>query len=180
MGASGSGKDYLANYLVQNHAFTRFSFSDQLKVLAHTIYPWLDIDYPPIKKEESLNITTSTGETICHSPREIWLHLDNLRKVENLIFIRMLELEVKQFFKGGTFSENNVIITDIRSEEEFKWCRNNDFKIMYISPSKQVYKQYDIDKHINEKKNEVDFSYTNNFNGTDDFGKFYKEHIKNE
>jgi len=108
------------------------------------------------------------------------LQLNDLRKIENLIFIRMLEYEICQFFENRSFPENNAIITDIRSNEEFKWCKDNDFKIMHISPSKQVYKKYDIDKHINENKNEADFSYTNNFNGTDDFGKFYKEHIKNE
>ena len=91
MGISGSGKDYLAQHLIDNFNFTRFSFSDQLKKLAHTIYPWLQIDYPPIEKEEALNITVSTGELILSSPREVWLQLNNLRKVENLIFIRMLE-----------------------------------------------------------------------------------------
>jgi len=71
MGASGSGKDYLANHLVQHYNFTRFSFSDQLKKLAHSIYPWLNIDYPPIQKEENLNIITRTGEIISHYPRDI-------------------------------------------------------------------------------------------------------------
>lgn len=39
MGRSGSGKDFLANYLISNHDFIRLSFSDQLKKLANYIYP---------------------------------------------------------------------------------------------------------------------------------------------
>lgn len=31
MGISGSGKDFLANYLISNYEFVRLSFSDQLK-----------------------------------------------------------------------------------------------------------------------------------------------------
>lgn len=42
MGVSGSGKDYLSNYLINNYDFIRLSFSDQLKKLAHHIYPWLE------------------------------------------------------------------------------------------------------------------------------------------
>lgn len=30
MGISGSEKDFLANYLIYKHGFTRLSFSDQL------------------------------------------------------------------------------------------------------------------------------------------------------
>ena len=179
MGVSGSGKDYLAKHLLQNYNFARFSFSDQLKQLAHAIYPWLDVDYPPIKKEEKLDIKTCTGEIISHSPREIWLQLNDLRKVENRIFIRMVEYEIAQYQENVTSQLNNIVITDIRSNEEFKWCKENSFKILYIYPNKKIYEGYDIDKHIDENKNDVDFVFTNNFNGIDDFGAFYDEHIKN-
>lgn len=47
MGISGSGKDFLANYLISNYGFIRLSFSDQLKKLANYIYPWMEKDYPP-------------------------------------------------------------------------------------------------------------------------------------
>ncbi|NQY88652.1 MAG: adenylate kinase [Colwellia sp.] len=177
-GKSGSGKDYLATHLIDNYSFTRFSFSDQLKKLAHTIYPWLDLDYPPIKKEEKLNVRTSAGEMISHSPRDIWLRLNDLRKTENLIFIRMLDCEISQYQKKSILKNSNIIITDIRSNEEFKWCKENLFKILHICPSKQIYDEYDIDRHIDKNKDYADFTFKNNFNGTDDFDIFYNEHIK--
>ena len=172
-GKSGSGKDYLATHLIENYNFSRFSFSDQLKKLAHSIYPWLELDYPPIEKEEKLNIRISTGEVISHSPRDIWLKLNDLRKIENLIFIRMLDDEITQQQKN-----NNIIITDIRSNEEFKWCKENSFKILYIHPSKKIYDEYDIDKHIDKNRDYADFIFKNEFNGIDDFDIFYNENIK--
>ena len=177
MGISGSGKDYLAQHLIDNFNFTRFSFSDQLKKLAHTIYPWLQIDYPPIKKEKVLNITVSTGELILASPREIWIQLNGLREVENLIFIRMLEEELQCYFKKNELAQH-VIITDIRSNEEFKWCKDNSFKIIYIRPSDRLYQQYDIDKYIEDNKERADYTFKNDFNGISAFNRFCEEHIK--
>ncbi|WP_230486530.1 hypothetical protein [Morganella morganii] len=59
MGISGSGKDFLANYLISNYEFFRLSFSDQLKKLATYIYPWMEKDYSPEKK----NVTTQYNFT---------------------------------------------------------------------------------------------------------------------
>ncbi|HDU8432078.1 TPA: adenylate kinase, partial [Morganella morganii] len=75
-------------------------------------------DYSPEKKTLPLNITLPTGDFINHSPRDIWLSLDNLRKIEEKIFIRMLseELEILEKTEG---MNKNIIITDIRSNEEF-------------------------------------------------------------
>ncbi|EEJ1386094.1 AAA family ATPase, partial [Salmonella enterica subsp. arizonae] len=95
MGVSGSGKDFLANYLISDHGFIRLSFSDQLKKLANYIYPWMKKDYAPEEKMLPLNVSLPTGELICHSPRDIWLSLNSLRGIEEKIFIRMLSEELK-------------------------------------------------------------------------------------
>ncbi|MCR9758528.1 adenylate kinase, partial [Vibrio parahaemolyticus] len=101
MGISGSGKDFLASYLISNHNFIRLSFSDQLKRLANHIYPWMKKDYAPEEKTIPINITLSTGESINHSPRDIWISLNKLRKIEDKIFIRMLSEELKALEKNG-------------------------------------------------------------------------------
>ncbi|MDE9455958.1 hypothetical protein [Xenorhabdus bovienii] len=105
MGVSGSGKDFLSDYLILNHNFIRLSFSDQLKKLANYIYPWMKKDYPPERKMSPLNITLPTGESIHHSPIDIWLNLNNLRNVEEKIFIRMLSEEIKFLEENGKFKK---------------------------------------------------------------------------
>lgn len=42
----------------------------------------MEKDYPPENKMLPLNITLPTGDFISHSPRDIWLSLDSLRKIE--------------------------------------------------------------------------------------------------
>lgn len=183
MGISGAGKDYLADFLIYSHNFQRFSFSDQLKKLANIIYPWMNADYPPIEKENNLNVILSTGETIVKSPREIWLHLNFLRDIENLIFIRMLENELIEFDlnkKVQSNDKNRLLISDVRTDEELAWCRKNGFKILYIHPIKKVYQEYDFDKQIKKNKIHADFIFENAFNGIDEFNQFYIEKIDNE
>ncbi|WP_230857593.1 hypothetical protein [Pectobacterium versatile] len=86
-----------------------------------------------------LNITLPTGDFISHSPRDIWLSLDSLRKIEEKIFIRMLSEELKILEKNGGMNKN-IIITDIRSNEEFAWCKNNQFTIVHIERENNNYK----------------------------------------
>ncbi|WP_145509127.1 AAA family ATPase [Yersinia alsatica] len=170
MGVSGSGKDFLANYLISNHGFIRLSFSDQLKKLANHIYPWMEKDYAPEEKTLPLNITLPTNELICHSPREIWLSLDKLRDIEEKIFIRMLSEELNHL---ETERNKNIIITDIRSDEEFTWCKNNQFTIIHIERKNNSYEKYDIDKHVIENKTKSNYQFNNDKNGIDSFKIFF-------
>jgi dephospho-CoA kinase len=175
MGVSGAGKDYLASYLTKNHGFARFSFSDQLKRLAQLIYPWLELDYPPIIKEKALDIQLSTGERITKSPREIWLHLNALRDIEQNIFIRMLSDEIKD-----AQSQNQTIhflISDIRSTDEFHWCKSNNFMVIYIKREKQIYQDYEIDAQISKNMALADFTFINQFDGVKAFEAFYQTNI---
>lgn len=175
MGISGSGKDYLGSLLVENYGYKRFSFSDQLKSLARKIYPWLDQDYPPLVKENPLHIRTSTGEIIQKSPREIWLHLNFLREIENKIFIRMLEECLGDHER--LHPDKRVMISDIRSRDELNWCKSNGFVVVYIYPQKRVYKDYEIDRQIIENKDLADFEFENSFNGHYEFDNFLKEKV---
>ena len=175
MGKSGAGKDFLADYLIEQHNFVRFSFSDQLKKLAKIIYPWLQCDYPAIVKEEKLNIKLSTGEVIDKSPREIWLHLNTLRDIEKHLFIRMLDEDIAKTISVGGVKD--ILISDIRSTDELSWCQQNNFKIVYLQSTKQVYQHYDIDAQIIDNKDKADVVFVNKHNGINDFKDFYKRYL---
>lgn len=179
MGASGSGKDYLASYLITNHRYTRLSFSDQLKKLAILVYPWLEPDYPPEKKSIPLNKVLSTGEMIKATPRDVWINLNSLRKIESKIFIRMLSEEVKELCEKDCYCEN-VIITDIRSTDELIWCKDNGFIIIYIERKNNSYEIYDIDKYVLENKSKADYEFKNNYTGISEFKSFFERVMHSE
>ncbi|MCM0892575.1 hypothetical protein KTC61_00390 [Klebsiella pneumoniae] len=119
----------------------------------------MEKDYPPENKMLPLNITLPTGDFISHSPRDIWLSLDSLRKIEEKIFIRMLSEELKILEKNGG-TNKNIIITDIRSNEEFAWCKNNQFTIVHIERENNNYKKYEIDKYVTENKTKSEYHLT--------------------
>ncbi|WP_038908378.1 hypothetical protein [Dickeya oryzae] len=179
MGISGSGKDFLANYLISNHEFIRLSFSDQLKKLANYIYPWMKKDYTPDEKMSPLNLTLPTGDLIFHSPRDIWLSLDKLREIEEKIFIRMLSEELKLLEDSGK-SNKNILITDIRSNEEFAWCKDNQFIIVHIERKNNNYKKYEIDKYVDENKLKSDYHFDNSTTGLDSFKIFFEKVLFSE
>lgn len=164
-GIAGSGKDFLVNHLIKQ-GYTRVSFSDQLKKLATVIYPWLKKDYPPFEKEQPLNIILPSGEKITKTPREIWLHLNKLRDIEDGIFLRMLEAEL------NLLSVPNIVISDIRPKLEWDWCRKNGFTTIYIEPLKEIYKPNDFDKQVLVYKEQSDYIFENDFNGIEKFKKF--------
>lgn len=165
-GISGSGKDYLVSYLVNELGYTRVSFSDQLKEIAHIIFPWFEKDYPPMIKEQPLNITTQTGEFIEFTPRQIWLKLNSLREIENFIFIRMLEDKIK------SMDTNKIVISDIRPQIEWDWCRKMGFKTIYIEPLKNIYEPNDFDNQVLGYKEQADYVFENDFTGLNKFKKF--------
>lgn len=179
MGASGSGKDYLAEYLISNHRYIRLSFSDQLKKLANYIYPWLDIDYPPESKTVPLNKKLSTGEIINATPRDVWLNLNNLRNIEDRIFIRMLSEDISNLCESKTYG-NNVIITDIRSTAELLWCKENGFTVVYIERKANNYEKYEIDKCIIENKLIADYEFKNDDVGVSKFKSFFERIMESE
>ena len=169
-GITGAGKDFLVQHLVQNYGFKRYSFSDQLKKLQNMTFPWLELDYQPIIKEQPLNIQLKY-EKIESSPRDVWLFMNKLRDIENYIFIRMLEDEI------NSKNEQNIVISDIRPEIEYNWCKENGYKIIFIEPKEFIYGNDEFGPEVQKHRENADYIFTNNFNGIDEFDIFIKELI---
>jgi dephospho-CoA kinase len=152
-GVSGAGKDHMVSLLVQS-GFVRYSFSDQLKEVACSIFPWLEKDYPPIVKEQPLSISTKFEE-ITMSPREIWLTINKLREIEDSIFVRMLDDKISK--QNGDF-----VISDVRSDFEYEYCKQEGYTIIFVEPSKRIYKESGMDSLVQTRKNEC-IVFENNF-----------------
>ena len=163
IGISGSGKDYLVSYMTDKMGFTRVSFSDQLKKIAKFAFPWMDLDYPPIAKEQPLTIQTSIGEHINLTPRQIWLTVNNLRSVEDGLFVRMLHDEVSGM-------SGNIVISDVRTSPEYDYCKANGFKFIRITPAKLIYEPNEFD--LQQQSMISDYEFVNNFNGVEEFRSF--------
>jgi|SaaInl8_200m_RNA_FD_contig_81_619839_length_10764_multi_4_in_0_out_0_12 hypothetical protein len=168
-GIAGAGKDFLVDHLTKDLDYTRVSFSDQLKILAKLIYPWMEQDYPATVKETPLNITLPNGEFISKTPREIWLNLNKLREVEDGIFVRMLVEEL------SGLKNRDIVVSDIRPQLEWDFCLDRKFTTIYIEPAKIIYEPNDFDKQVLTYKDQADYVFVNNFDGLDEWKEFIKE-----
>jgi len=157
-GISGAGKDYLGKVLLDEMEFERISFSDELKSIASRIYPWLEFDYEPSVKNKPLNITTNFGIKIEKSPRDIWLALDFLRTIDPFVFIYGVDNRIEMYEK-----ERNILITDIRTQQEFDFCKSKGFTTIFIQPTKEIYKKYSFDYFSRSSKENCDFIFENTF-----------------
>lgn len=157
-GEAGSGKDYIVEHLIKDYGYMRVSFSDQLKKLAHTIYPWMKKDYSPQEKEQPLNIEVN-GELITMTPRQIWLHLNKLRDVEDGLFVRMLQDEM------NLLNVENIVISDIRTQNELDWCIRNGFTTVYVHNEQSAHPQNDFDDFARSLRGKTDYFLDNPMNG---------------
>lgn len=173
-GIAGAGKDYFVKVLEKKYNFHRFAFADGTKEVCSSIFNWLEKDYPPEVKENKLTVTTEY-ETLTFKPRDVWIDVSAvLRKYENYIFIRKLREKLNMV------NINNIVISDLRTKEEFEFLRNEGFTIINIEPSVIKYEPNNYDEQIKEFKAKVDYNFINNFNGEDEFIEFFETILKDK
>jgi len=167
IGQSGVGKDYIVDVMAKRYGFHRVSFSDQLKKLAVKIYPWMKKDYPASEKELPLNLQVGK-DFITKSPREIWLSLNRLRDVEDHLFVRMLEEEM------ALLRVPNIVISDIRTENEFEWCKSNGFTIVAVMNENAVHPENKFDDFVRWviSSGKYDYEFNNSKKGDSEIIKF--------
>lgn len=160
-GRHGSGKDYLADYLLYNN-FTRVSFSDQLKLIADKVYPW-GAPHCGVLPEEKEFPVQSTQNVNGLTYRELWKSLDVLRQFDPKVFARGAERDIKRL------ENQNIVITDIRKQIEYDLCVEQGFTIIKICNI--------IDPSSDESEDIIDtfgydFTFDNEKDGLESFVKF--------
>jgi dephospho-CoA kinase len=111
-----SGKDTVGNHLYIKYGFSQVAFGDALKKNAHATFPWVS--------EFS-------------KPRALYQQFGQLmRQIESDVWIKHAERAVKGAidFNVHTGSEKiGIIISDLRQQNEYDWCRQNGFTIIRVT-----------------------------------------------
>lgn len=193
-GNKGVGKDVIANILVKDFKYVKISLADPLKHLSAEVFdvPVEDF-YDEVKKETKfthpiilnekhlglmLNVIENKWEfpvseaskekllarigTEFTSPRTILqlLGTEIIRgSIDNEIFLKLADKRIENLA--------DVVIADVRFEEEREWARSKDALMCYINRPK-----VNTDTHISENNlgNESDYQVVfNNISGLNEF-----------
>jgi hypothetical protein len=136
-GRKGSGKDVCAKILADHFNFEVFSFSDQLKRIAHQHFPWLHEDYPQELKEKKIWVSPYDGKE--WSPRDVWTALNVLVQIDPDILVNGLHMHrMRKMFALCDDTLMRHCIKDLRphNPDELAYCIAQDFMIIYIENGK--------------------------------------------
>jgi hypothetical protein len=136
-GRKGSGKDNCAKILADHFGFDVFSFSDQLKHIAHQHFPWLHKDYPQELKEKAIWESPYDGRE--WSPRDIWTAMNVLVEIDPDILVNKLHIErMRSLFALCDDTLMRHCIKDLRPHNpmELSYCEAQQFVIIYINNAK--------------------------------------------
>ena len=139
-GIMGCGKTSIANYLVENHNFKKFSFADDLKLYAAEIFDM---------KVKDRKLLQEFGTKMKEIDKDIW--------------IKRLNYKIKNI-------SDNIVIDDLRYPNEELYLKSNGFKILKLDIDTELQNNRlkntyinDFDKHI-ECKNHDSEMHTQTFN----------------
>src|SRR5690606_5142088 len=114
-GKMRSGKDTLADYLVENYGFTKFAFGDALKRYVHEIF-----DVNPNEK-----------------PRDIYQRFGQYcRSIDGGVWVRKCFQSIAENDRGNRVFR--PIITDIRQPNEYARCRAEGLVISRVKADDRV------------------------------------------
>ncbi len=163
-GIAGSGKDFLVSHVV-SMGYKRKAFADVVKEISSELYPWMAADYPAFEKEKIIEESPFKV-----TPREVWLSMNSLKTVDPDIFLN-------KFIKNYNSCDDDIVISDVRTPNEFQWCTDNGFELIFVEPIKQIYEPNDYDGYIPSFRDRCGHIFVNNFNGIDEFEKFYNDKL---
>jgi dephospho-CoA kinase len=160
-GKKRSGKDTIANYLVEKHDFKRFAFGDAVKEVSRHLFGLSDEQLYGNNKEV---IDKDLGV----SPREIFQKLGtefgreyihelfpDLRVSRGTLWTYHFE----KFVKDN--KEKNIVISDVRFKNEINVIRKYGGKIYFIDSTYAKKGDLHISEEINSDKYEYDGIITN-------------------
>jgi hypothetical protein len=165
IGLKRSGKDTLANYLIQNYNFEKISAADPIKDISRILFPHWDESIIETNKKDEVEPITGI------IPRELfkWIGTDIFQysiydKFPQLkeyipprnIWVNIMEQKYKEITKKG----KNVIVPDIRFVHEAEFIVRNQGKLIYLDKF-NINKTDKLDYDLNELIFNNDYLYSN-------------------
>lgn len=169
VGSAGSGKDTLANYLINQYNFQKYSFASSLKDAIASIFNW-DRNLLEGDTEISRKFRETKDDFWKISPREAMqtIGTDLFRNhFDPDIWVKSLILKIKD--------QKNIVISDCRFENEVKALKNIGAIIIKIERDDNIKKDIHISESLNISENLIDFKIQNK-NSKEDFFKNF-EHL---
>lgn len=119
-GKMRTGKDTVAEIIVNNHSSDGavYAFGDELKQLAHEIFPYV----PRVPK-----------------PRDLYQFMNVMRNYDEDVWVNHMDRRINSDMRA--FLLDTIVITDVRQQNEYEWCRKNGFTIVRVESSDNVRKE---------------------------------------
>jgi hypothetical protein len=173
MGEYASGKDYLCQHLVDKYNAQRLSFSDEVRRLTQTIFPWMPFDFDPaVKDKPFIHPSNPHGLT----PRDIWLLVGKVRDVNPKHFVEQFaRFNYENLIEAYEKPDRLYIITDFRTADEWDFIQKYQIPVIKIEREDRTGLVPSAFEDFVRRFKEYDAIFTNNFNGTDEFDVFIKE-----
>ena len=129
-----SGKSFLANYLVENYNFKKYSFADPLKKIAK--------EYYNMKNKDRILLQDLA---------------EKMKEIDKNVFVNYLVNKIDK--------EENVVIDDLRFENELLELKKNNFTIIKLKINRtnqlnrycKLYNKRDINRLNHDSEIEMEF-----------------------
>lgn len=150
-GKGGSGKDTIANYLVEHYDFNRVAAADAMKV---DLCKYLDMDLETlesIKNKELCLWDMQDTKVVNHGKFSVrrFLQLYGMDMRYRIADTYWLERSIQDKVKElGTNGETSIVVSDVRFKIEYDWIKKNGGDVIYVGGRTGLTK--DQSEHVSE------------------------------
>jgi len=167
-GKKGSGKDTLANYLIEKYNFKRVAFGDPVKEVCRILFGFNDEQLYGNKKEEMDKIGIKPREAFQKIGTEFGRNM--IHQLFPNINIKLGELWIDVFKRNN--KKENIVLSDVRFQNEADAIKELGGIIIYIDS------KYSIKDNHESEKIEVEYDYKlENYGSLQDFYNNYEKII---
>jgi len=170
-GYKGSGKDTVADYLVENHGYIKVAFADFLKNALKELFNWNDDNFNQNNKEKidpywgvtprkmCQEMGTEFLRIYCKSFISLDFNLPNGDPYKSTFHIKRINQEVIKLLNAKA----NIIFSDVRFQDELDYIKKIGGSIIRIS--RDSVKDNEFSQHVSETNikelNNVDYDISN-------------------
>lgn len=154
LGKKGSGKDTLADYLVNTKGFVKYSFAKPIKDIAKILFNLSEQQlYGDLKEQVDKRWGISPRIMFQRLGTEfgqfkIYELFPELKIKDKEIWLSLFDI----FLEAN--KDKNIVIADVRFKHEIEYLKKLNFNIIKINRKDSL-----MDNHISEKQNDLYYDY---------------------